>query len=122
MFYADKALLESIGQAVMGAYFVFQAGKNARDPKMVLGRLEGYRFPQPKLILWVGLSMMIGGGTLLLIDYWTSLGAVILFVFTLLATVIFQRWWTVADPVRRPYNFLMFCYNVFIMAAMLTLI
>ena len=121
MLYENKELLEMLGQAVMGSYFIFQGTKNILSPAMVLGRLQTYKFPYPKAILWFGIVMMYSGGALVLFDYYTELGASILFVFTLLATAIFQRWWTVEDPVRRPYNYLMFFYNVFIMGALLLL-
>ena len=121
MFYADKTVLEIIAQLVMGGFFIFNGFKNALKPGMVLGRLTGADYPAPRLILWAGLAMMWIGGALVAIDYQTRIGAVMLFVFTLLATIIFQRWWTVEDPARRPYNFLMFFYNVFIMGALLLL-
>ena len=122
MLYENKEALEIIGQVLMGSFFVFQGTKNAIKPAMVLGRLSGYRFPFPMLVMWIGILMMYSGGVLLIFDYYTRMGAIILLVFTFLATVIFQRWWTIEDPVRRPYNFLMFFYNLFIMGALLLLI
>lgn len=122
MFYADKTTPEFLGQVIMGSFFLFQGVKNLMKPAMVLGRFEAYRFPMPKLFLFTGVGLMWTGGVLLVLDYYTSLGAGLLLVFTLLATVIFQRWWTVNDPIRRPYNFLMFFYNVFIMGALLLLL
>ena len=122
MFYADKEILDIVGQAIMGGYFIIQGTKNAIQPKMVVGRLADYKFPFPYAVMWIGILMMYTGGAMLLLDFRTSIGAAILLVFTALATAIFQRWWTVEDPVRRPYNFLMFFYNVFIMGALLLLI
>jgi len=106
--YQDKELLAAIGQAVMGGVFIFQGLKNARNPGMVLGRIEICNFRIPKVFLWIGLLMMFTGGALVLFDYQARAGALVLFIFTLLATAIFQRWWTLDDPVRRPYDFLMF--------------
>jgi len=122
VFYTDKAFHESLGQFVMGAYFVFQGFKNLYSPGMVLGRFEGYGFPTPRLFLYAGVTMMLVGGVLVAADIHAAVGAWILLVFTALATIIFQRWWTVKDPVRRPYNFLMFFYNVFILGALLLLV
>lgn len=121
MLYVDKTILQTIAQCVMGGFFIFQGIKNLLKPGMVIGRFESYKFPAPKLFLWFGVGMLWLGGTLVILDFQTRLGAMILLLFTLLATVIFQRWWTVSDPVRRPYNFLMFFYNVFIMGALLLL-
>ena len=121
MYYADKTIIEIIAQLIMGGFFIFNGFKNALKPGMVLGRLSGGNYPAPKVLLWIGLAMMWIGGVLVVLDYHTRIGAIILFVFTLLATVIFQRWWTVEDPVRRPYNFMMFFYNAFIMGALLLL-
>ncbi len=122
MFYADKTILELIAQLTMGGFFLFQGGKNLMKPAMVIGRLEAYNFPQPKLFLWTGVGLMWTGGVLVVLDFYTSVGASLLLVFTFLATVIFQRWWTVSDPAKRPYNFLMFFYNIFIMGALLLLL
>jgi len=122
MLYEDKVILEIIGQILMGGFFIVQGVKNAMKPAMVLGRLRDYKFPYPMLIMWIGIAMMFTGGGLLIFDFHTQAGALILLVFTSLATAIFQRWWTLDDPVRRPYNYLMFFYNVFIMGALLLLI
>lgn len=122
MFYADKTLIQMLAQIIMGGFFVFQGMKNVMKPEMVLGRFENYKFPQPKIFLWLGVLMMWVGGGLVVADYYTQIGAVMLLLFTVLATAIFQRWWTVEDPVRRPYNFLMFFYNVFIIGALMLLL
>ena len=106
----------------MDAFFVIQATKNLLTPAMVLTRFSDLGFPAPKLFLLAGVLMMYVGGISLVIDYNVRVGATILLVFTFLATIIFQRWWTVSDPMRRPYNYLMFFYNVFIMGALLLLL
>ncbi len=121
MFYAHATTLEIIAQTIMGGFFIFNAFKNGIKPDMVIGRLTAAGYPAPKMILWAGLAMMLGGGILVVLDYQTQIGAFILFFFTFSATIMFQRWWTVEDPLRRPYNFMMFFYNVFIMGALLLL-
>jgi uncharacterized membrane protein YphA (DoxX/SURF4 family) len=122
MFFENKDVLEITAQLVMGGFFIVQATKNAMKPDMVIGRLQTYKFPAPKVVMWFGILMMYTGGALLMIDAYADFGAAILIIFTFTATLIFQRWWTVEDPVRRPYNYLMFFYNVFIMGALLLLI
>jgi uncharacterized membrane protein YphA (DoxX/SURF4 family) len=122
MFFENKDVLEITAQFVMGGFFIIQATKNAMKPDMVFGRLQTYKFPAPKAVMWFGILMMYTGGALLMTDVYADFGAAILIIFTFMATLIFQRWWTVEDPVRRPYNYLMFFYNIFIMAALLLLI
>jgi uncharacterized membrane protein YphA (DoxX/SURF4 family) len=121
MFYADATVLEIAAQVVMGGFFIFNAFKNGIKPDMVIGRLTAAGYPAPKMIHRAGLAMMLAGGALVVLDYQTQIGALILFFFTFLATIMFQRWWTVEDPLRRPYNFMMFFYNLFIMGALLLL-
>ena len=41
------------------------------------------------------------GGLLLLFDYDRELGAGLLIAFTVLASLIFHRWWRVPDPLLR---------------------
>ena len=108
MLYEDKAIIEIIGQILIGGFFIVQGVKNAMKPTTVLGRLEDYKCPYPMLIMWIGIAMMFTGGGLLIFNFHTQAGALILLVFTALATAIFQRWWTVDALVRRPYNYLIF--------------
>ena len=59
----------------------------------------GVPFARPALI--TGFALQFVGGAMLALDYRVPLAAVILIVFTVVATAIFHRFWLIKDPLRR---------------------
>jgi len=57
--------------------------------------------PCARMVLLVGFAMQFAGGLLLALDWHRNLGAIVLIVFTVLATAIFHQYWRVEDPLRR---------------------
>ena len=59
----------------------------------------GVPFARPALI--TGFALQFVGGAMLALDYRVPLAAVMLIVFTVVATAIFHRFWLIEDPLRR---------------------
>jgi len=59
----------------------------------------GVPFARPALI--TGFALQFVGGAMLALDYRVTLAAVMLIVFTVVATAIFHRFWLIKDPLRR---------------------
>jgi uncharacterized membrane protein YphA (DoxX/SURF4 family) len=57
--------------------------------------------PYAKPALIAGFAMQFMGGLLVALDWHRALGALILIVFTVLATAIFHQYWRIEDPLRR---------------------
>ena len=77
------------------------------------------RWPPPALVLIAGFTIQFAGAAMVLFDIFTRLGAVLLIVFTVAATAMFHRYWSMEDAMRAEYHFLLLTYNVFVIAALL---
>ena len=57
--------------------------------------------PRARWVLLAGFALLFPGALLLLFDYQRQIAAWLLIAFTLLASLIFHRWWLIADPLLR---------------------
>ena len=64
-------------------------------------RMIDARVPFARTALITGFALQFVGGAMLALDYRVPLAAVMLIVFTLVATAIFHRFWLIEDPLRR---------------------
>ena len=100
--YADHTPLEAAGQALIAFLFLGTAAINSTmKAKQHADRIAAQGIPFPWAVLWAGFAMQYAGGIMIALDVWTDIGAVVLIVFTVLATAIFHRFWEVEDPLRR---------------------
>lgn len=102
MFYEDKTTLEIVGQLMIATLFAGTFLINATTKvKMHADRMAGFGVPMPFVVLWAGFTLQGVGSALVLIDWHAETGAVLLLVFTAVATALFHRFWTIDDPLRR---------------------
>ncbi len=66
-----------------------------------LDRMIDAKVPLARPALIFGFALQFVGGTMLALDYFVSLAAIILIAFTVAATAIFHRFWLIDDPLRR---------------------
>jgi putative oxidoreductase len=66
-----------------------------------LDRMIDAGVPLARPALIIGFAMQFAGGAMLALDYFVSLAAIILIIFTVAATAIFHRFWLIDDPLRR---------------------
>ena len=66
-----------------------------------LDRMIDARVPFARPALITGFALQFVGGAMLALDYRVPLAAVMLIVFTVVATAIFHRFWLIEDPLRR---------------------
>ena len=78
--------------------------------------------PFPYLALWIGFAIQYVGGVLVLLDVYTCLGASLLILFTVLATVIFHRFWLTPDLLMRHIHKSIIFSNIGIIGALLLLL
>lgn len=118
--YADHSITEAVGQAIIAIYFIWQGVKNVLLWDVNVARLRDKGLPGP-LSLTIGFALQFTGAFLVLFDWQTEAGSILLIVFTLLATAIFHRYWTMTDP-QRTYHFLLMSCNFCITGALLLLL
>lgn len=102
MNFAEHGPLQAAGQLLLAFAFLASGVRNAGWKfRQHVDRMSAYGVPQPRLVLLAGFVLQFTGATLLLFDYERALGAWLLIAFTLLASLIFHRWWRVEDPLLR---------------------
>jgi putative oxidoreductase len=103
MFHADHSLLQAVGYALVGSVFISQALGTLPRVRFAnhAKKLGEKGFPLPNLILACALAMMLSGGAMVIADVYPRIGAGMLIVFTVIATLLYQNFWSIEDPVRR---------------------
>jgi uncharacterized membrane protein YphA (DoxX/SURF4 family) len=97
--YQEHTALQAAGQLLLAFAFLATGIRNAGWKfRQHVERMAGYGVPKPALALSVGLVLQLTGAALLALDVSRTAGAILLIVFTVLASAIFHRWWLVQDP------------------------
>lgn len=88
-------------RCVMGFCFIFVGICNLYylDKKVKL--IAGRELPYPKIIFWIGFIMQCIGGHCLIFNIFVFYGAILLIVFTLLASLIFHDFCNADDDAYR---------------------
>ena len=120
MFYEDKTVLETAGQILISSLFLVTLIINATTKvKQHVDRMREMAIPYPLILLWIGFLIQAIGGTLLILDLHTNIGASLLIVFTIAASIIFHRFWNVREPLRRHLHLSFIFSNCAIVGALL---
>jgi putative oxidoreductase len=100
--YLDQTPLHIAGQLLIAFLFLGTGLVNVSSKfHQHLDRMLAIGVPYAKPALIAGFAMQFMGGLLVALDWHRALGALILIVFTVLATAIFHQYWRVEDPLRR---------------------
>ena len=84
------------------------------------GRLAKKGVPLPKISLAIGFAMMLVGGVSILVDFYSVIGACILFGFTMLANVLYHDFWNQKDNwAERNRALYVFCNNTAVMGGLI---
>tara|TARA_B110000444_G_scaffold226126_1_gene230444 strand:+ start:673 stop:1044 length:372 start_codon:yes stop_codon:yes gene_type:complete len=123
LFYEDKTILETVGQILISVLFLGTLIINATTKvKQHVDRMKVMAIPYPVILLWIGFLIQAIGGTLLILDLYTNIGASLLIVFTIAASIIFHRFWNVREPLRRHLHLSFIFSNCAIVGALLLLV
>jgi putative oxidoreductase len=100
--YQDHSALQAAGQLLLALAFLASGVRNAFwSFAQHEQRMAALGVPFAKWVLVCGFALLFPGALLLLFDYRREIAASLLIAFTLLASLIFHRWWLVADPLLR---------------------
>ena len=124
MFHADHSLIETVGYALVGAVFISQSvGTLSRDRfNFHAKKLRDKGSPVPELVLGCGLAMMLTGGFMVIFDVYPRIGASMLLFFSVVATLLYQSFWTFTDPARRREKRSSFFNNLAIIGGLLLIL
>ncbi|MAV86942.1 MAG: hypothetical protein CMM67_01705 [Rhodospirillaceae bacterium] len=123
LFYEDKTVLETVGQILISSLFLGTLTINATTKvKQHVDRMKEMAIPFPSIVLWIGFLIQAAGSSLIVLDFYTKIGASLLIVFTITASIIFHRFWNVKEPLRRHLHVSFIFSNCAIIGALLLLI
>ena len=100
--YHDHTPLQAAGQLLLAFAFLATGVRNAGWKfRQHLERMAANGVPRPKTVLIAGFVLQFTGALLLASDLYRVVGAALLIAFTVLASAIFPRWWSIPDPLLR---------------------
>ena len=100
--FPGPSILQAAGQLLLAFAFLASGVRNLGWMfRQHEERMRALGVPQARLVLIVGFVLQFIGAALLALDYRRTLGASLLIVFTVAASLIFHRWWLVRDPLLR---------------------
>jgi len=121
MFFEGNSFFQTLGQIILGLFFWIMIGKNIRVWQFNVDRTRDL-LPIPEFFLVMNFTLQFIAGLGLIINYHASSSATVLIVLTILATMMFHRFWNTADPVKKNYHMLLFFNNFAIIGGLALLI
>lgn len=120
--HADHSALRILAHAMIAFLFLFR-GVTAlpRFDEHLQGFIK-LGVPLPRLFLAGGFATMLIGGVMVALDIYTTIGAALLIVFTVLANLLYHHFWTMTDPRLRQVHMWIFCNNIAVMGGLVLLI
>jgi putative oxidoreductase len=103
MFHTTHSVLTILGHILVGSVFISQAVGTLPPARFAnhAKKLHDKGFPLSNLVLACGLAIMLAGGGMVILDIYAGIGAWMLIGFTVIATSLYQNFWSIDDPARR---------------------
>jgi uncharacterized membrane protein YphA (DoxX/SURF4 family) len=121
---AGESWLDAAGRLLIVACFLVTGLSNLTGARIKdhIDRMVQFGTPLPTAAFWLGIALQFTGCALLASGWHAGIGASCLIVFTVAATAIFHRFWTMQDPVRRNFSRLMLLNNTGVLGGLLLLL
>src|SRR6266550_1593834 len=110
------------GRVLMGWIFVESGWRKLFGMDAFIASLANRRVPYASVLGWIGAAAEFFGGLALLLGAWTRCAALVLIVFTIVATLIGHRYWELTDAAARRMQQSHFAKNVTIIGGFLLLL
>ncbi len=103
MLHATNSILTILGHVLVGSVFISQAVGTLPPARFAnhANKLRDKGFPLPEIVLACGLAIMLVGSAMVILDVYARIGALMLIGFTIIATILYQNFWSISDPARR---------------------
>ena len=122
--YGDSSWLDSAGRLLIVACFVGNGACNLTRARIRdhIERMSALGTPMPAAAFWSGQALLFAGCALVLANWHPEAGAWCLIVFTVAATAIFHRFWSMPDPAKRNGSRITLLANTAIVGGLLLLL
>jgi putative oxidoreductase len=109
------------GRVLMGWIFVESGWRKLMGMDTFIAGLVTRHVPYATVLGWIGAAVEFVGGLALVLGAWTRCGALMLVVFTIIATLIGHRYWEITDVAARRMQQSHFAKNVTIIGGLILL-
>ena len=103
-------------------FFLSAAWERTRDWGATVQLMSMQHIPLPPALLALAVMVMILGSLALMLGYQTRHGALLLFGFTIVVTLLMHDFWHIHDAVGRAAEYRVFARNVAIAGGLLLLV
>jgi putative oxidoreductase len=111
-----------IGRLVLAWFFLSQGMHYAGQWDATIQLMALKHVPAPPLLLALAVIVLVLGILALIFGFQTRHGAVLLFGFTIIASVAMHNFWQIHNPIERAADFEIFARNMAIAGALLLLV
>ena len=113
---------DSIGRILIVASFAIAGIYNVIGCTQQIARLKGFNVPFPSFAFWLGMAIQVLGSFLIITRWHSDVGVLCLIVFTVVATLVYHRFWTKEDAGQRVVSRITMVANVAIVGGLLLLL
>jgi putative oxidoreductase len=101
--YGDSSWSDTAGRLLIVFSFLTTGLCNLTPARIRdhIERMDAFGTPFPRAAFWTGIAIQFTGCTLLLLDWHARAGVGCLIFFTVAATAIFHRFWSMPDATKR---------------------
>lgn len=120
----EPSWLDAAGRLLIVFFFVVAGLCNLTRAQIRdhIGRMAAFGTPFPAPAFWAGIALQFAGCALLLADWHAELGVACLMVFTVAATAIFHRFWSMQDPLKRNVSRVILLNNIGVLGGLTLLL
>lgn len=111
-----------VGRLLLAWFFVANSVAYAGRWEATITLMAMKGVPVPALVLALGLLVMVLGGVSLVLGFHARHGALLLFAFTVIASVLMHDYWHIRDAAARAADFEIFARNMAIAGALLMVV
>jgi putative oxidoreductase len=98
-----EPLLAFAGKWLIVGFFLVTGVSNLTKARIAdhIERMAGFGVPFPATAFWIGIVIQFTGCALIIAEWHSGAGVLLLMVFIIAATAIFHRFWQKTDPLSR---------------------
>jgi putative oxidoreductase len=122
--YGDLSWTDTAGRLLIAFCFLVTGICNLTKARIKdhIDRMAAARTPFPATAFWIGIALQFSGCALLLAGWHAEIGVYCLILFTLAATAIFHRFWSMQDAAKRNLSRIILLGNTAILGGLLLLL
>ena len=122
--YGDLSWTDTAGRLLIVLCFLATGLCNLTKARIKnhIDRMAAARTPFPARAFWIGIVLQFTGCALVLANWHAEIGVYCLIVFTVMATMIFHRFWGMQDPAKRNLSRIILLGNTAILGGLLLLL